>query len=123
VSADIDATAQCWATAYRVGVKIAALPAAGEQLDRIVDLQMWAIRQIVAGTRETAFDGTERCLRAAGGELGVAVANQRSAGPSCRRRLSGQLVSRFDDATTSRWKSSPLRDARHDVGQSGVAPI
>jgi hypothetical protein len=102
VSADIDATAQCWATAYRVGVKIAALPAAA---------------------RETAFDGTERCLRAAGGELGVAVANQRSAGPSCRRRLSGQLVSRFDDATTSRWKSSPLRDARHDVGQSGVAPI
>jgi hypothetical protein len=51
VSADIDATAQCWATAHRVGVKIAALPAAA---------------------RETAFDGTERCLRAAGSELGVA---------------------------------------------------
>jgi hypothetical protein len=51
VSADIDATAQCWATARRVGVKIAALPAAA---------------------RGTAFDGTERCLRAAGSELGVA---------------------------------------------------
>jgi hypothetical protein len=51
VSADIDATAQCWATAHRVGVKIAALPAAA---------------------RRTAFDGTERCLRAAGSELGVA---------------------------------------------------
>jgi hypothetical protein len=51
VSADIDATAQCWATAHRVGVKIATLPAAA---------------------RETAFDGTERCLRAAGSELGVA---------------------------------------------------
>ena len=51
MSEDIDATAQCWATAHRVGVKIAALPAAA---------------------RETAFDGTERCLRAAGSELGVA---------------------------------------------------
>jgi hypothetical protein len=51
VSEDIDATAQCWATAHRVGLKIAALPAAA---------------------RETAFDGTERCLRAAGSELGVA---------------------------------------------------
>jgi hypothetical protein len=53
VSANIDATAQCWATAHRVGVKIAVLPAAA---------------------RGTAFDGTERCLRAAGSELGVAGA-------------------------------------------------
>jgi hypothetical protein len=52
VSADIDATAHCWAAAERVGVKIAALPAAA---------------------RETALAGTERCLRAAGSELGVAV--------------------------------------------------
>jgi hypothetical protein len=70
VSGNVDATAQCWATAQRVGAKIAALPiaaresafdgtesclreagselgVAGEQLDRIVDLQMWAIRKIV----------------------------------------------------------------------------
>jgi hypothetical protein len=71
VSGNVDATAQCWAMAQRVGAKIAALPiaareaafdgterclreagrelgVAGDQLDRIVDLQMWAIRQIVA---------------------------------------------------------------------------
>jgi hypothetical protein len=51
MSENVDATAQCWATAQRVAVKIAALPTAA---------------------RETAFDGTERCLRAAGSELGVA---------------------------------------------------
>jgi hypothetical protein len=51
VSENIYATAQCWAMAQRVGVTIAALPPAA---------------------REAAFDGTERCLRAAGSELGVA---------------------------------------------------
>ena len=51
MSENIDATAQCWAMAQRVGVKIAALPIAA---------------------REPAFDGAERCLRAAGSELGVA---------------------------------------------------
>ena len=73
MSEKIETTAQCWAMARRVGAKIAALPigarepalgnaksclrAAGselgvarEQLDRIVDLQMWAIRKIVADT-------------------------------------------------------------------------
>ena len=71
MSENIDATAQCWAMAERIGLKIAALPTvareaafdgaerclraagsergvAGEQLDRIIDRQMWAIRQIVA---------------------------------------------------------------------------
>jgi hypothetical protein len=71
VSEKIDVKAQCWAMARRVGAKIAASPigareraldgtesclraagcelgAAGERLDRIVDLQMWAIRKIVA---------------------------------------------------------------------------
>jgi hypothetical protein len=48
---DIDAaTRQCWAMAQRVGMKIAELP---------------------LKVREVAFAGTENCLRAAGGDLGV----------------------------------------------------
>jgi hypothetical protein len=71
VPEDIDAIAyQCWAMAERVGMQIAELPiklresaftgaerclraagsergVAGQQLDRIVNLQMRAIRQIV----------------------------------------------------------------------------
>jgi hypothetical protein len=86
VSENIDPMAQCWAMAERVALKIAALPTAarqtafdgterclraagdergvaGEQLDRIVDLQMWAIRQIVAdidSQRESASKVVDR---------------------------------------------------------------
>jgi hypothetical protein len=49
---DFDATSrQCWKMAQRVGIQIAELP---------------------SKTREVAFAGTERCLRAAASELGVA---------------------------------------------------
>jgi hypothetical protein len=49
---DIDAvTRQCWAMAQRVGMQIAELP---------------------LEVREVAFAGTERCLRSAGSERGVA---------------------------------------------------
>jgi hypothetical protein len=72
VSDDFDATTRhCWAMAQRVGTQIAELPikvrevafagveiclreagselgVAGQQLDSLVDLQMTAIRQIVA---------------------------------------------------------------------------
>jgi hypothetical protein len=52
VSDHIDAiTHRCWAMAERVGIQIAELP---------------------VKMRETAFAGAERCLRAAGCELGVA---------------------------------------------------
>jgi hypothetical protein len=88
LSEDQDATAfQCWAMAERVGTQIAKLPmrvretafssaerclreagsergVAGQQLDRIVELQMWAIRQIVAHIDISDVGGNPRSSRA-----------------------------------------------------------